>query len=143
MSNAMEYVAYPAMILRSIMPSKGPTSGQMVVTLKGENFGGAMSCRVVSLQASTAPAKVLTSTEALCVTPAQAGGMAEIEISRNALDFSASKVDYLYEAPASIISLVPSTPTQLRSSPTKELRDGDVATLNWTAGDDVRMLLVT
>ena len=56
MSNAMEYMAYPAMILRSIMPSKGPTSGQTVVTLHGENFGGAMSCRVVSLQASTAPA---------------------------------------------------------------------------------------
>lgn len=39
-------------------------------------------------------------------------------------------------------SPAPSTVIQLRSSPTKELRAGVPATLNWTTGDDVRMLLV-
>ena len=92
----------------AVGPTRGPLGGRQALTVRGAGFAdtGAARCRLGTAQA---PARVLSSSELVCLTPpAAAEGQVSVDVSLNGVDFTDAALGYWYAAPPVITALQPS-----------------------------------
>lgn len=83
------------MSVDSVHPDGGPTSGGTIVTVAGTNFlDGFTTCKFGTV--SGAAATYIASTRLLCLAPAHGEGTISVEVSNNAVDFTAFAVEFGY-----------------------------------------------
>src|SRR5262249_39490325 len=104
----LQFVYQDSIIVTSVVPTSGQENGGGVVTVNGANFvnSGLLSCRFGGL--NIVLARYRSSFRAECSIPSGISGNSTIEISNNAVDFSASGVKFLFEPELRITSVVPS-----------------------------------
>ncbi|MBL4846000.1 MAG: IPT/TIG domain-containing protein [Planctomycetes bacterium] len=70
----------PALVLDSVTPNQGPTSGSVAVTIKGRNFVGNLIDVKFDGVSTISSITILSATEAIVTTPAGSPGPANIEL---------------------------------------------------------------
>jgi hypothetical protein len=105
-SSTFLYLVTP--VIRKIFPSAGATSGHTLVTLTGdfEHGNWTWTCRfgymhVIAFQ--------ISATALTCITPAMEEGLIAVEISNNRQDYTNSNLQYLYQRPLQVLSIIPTS----------------------------------
>ena len=111
--NGQQYTAptsFPFFAVHSLSPNTGPTAGGTLVRVNGTAFdpGGAYRCRFGD--AGVMEASLLDESTLLCHSPLTSEhGPRALDVSLNALDFTASNVSYGYYAHPPMASVLPSS----------------------------------
>jgi hypothetical protein len=95
-ASGKSFLFHKLVSVTSISVSSSLSSGNLPVFILGSQFSNTanISCRFGSLQTS---AKFLTSDSILCFTPPHPPGIVNLEISLNSIDYSNSKLQFLYK----------------------------------------------
>jgi len=104
-TSGQPYFFHKLVSVLNISVSSSPSSGNVPVFILGSQFShtAGISCRFGS---ETIAAKFLTSDSILCFTPPHPQGIVNLEISLNSIDFSNSKLNFLYaDCPSSYYCL--------------------------------------
>ena len=106
-ANGVEYLYSESPVIKTLLPSSGPTTGQSIVTLVGDHFRHStdLRCKFGSVLAF---GKWLTPSLITCRTPYGMTGIVTVEVSNNAVDFSFSDSQYLYYEQLEIKRISPS-----------------------------------
>jgi len=93
-------------VLTSVSPSVGPSSGGTTLRLVGSGFVFSPNLRV-RFGLHSVPATYVSATEISCVTQASDGGDVSLSVSNNGVDYSSTTVQYTYRAVARVTSIAP------------------------------------
>ena len=106
-TNGVQFLFSEPPVVKTLLPSSGPTTGQSIVTLVGDHFVDStdLRCKFGSVLAF---GKWLTPSLITCRTPYGMTGVVTVEVSNNALDFSFSDSQYVYYEQLEIKHLTPS-----------------------------------
>jgi len=106
-ANGVQFVYSERPMIRTLIPSSGPTNGQTIVTMVGDHFGNStdLRCKFGSVLAF---GKWVTPSLITCRTPYSRPGVVTVEISGNAVDFSFSDSQYLFYEQLEIKKILPS-----------------------------------
>ena len=90
-----------------IFPIGGSTAGGTIVTVSGDAFTSAATCRFNLALATSAT--VQSSSTMLCESPAHAAGLAAVEVTNNGQQFTGLDVQYQYYEPLQVTNVLPTT----------------------------------
>jgi len=85
---------FNAETVQSVYPISGPTTGGSRVTVTGQEFITGIVCKFGTLPSVTPLS--LSSTQAVCLSPAHAAGLVYVEVSSNDQTFTDDRVEYVY-----------------------------------------------
>ena len=108
-SNTLPFTLYTKPVINSITPIKGPTRGQTLVTLRGDNlFSSSTSyCRFGSAWVASI---YINDTTVQCVTPPHFAGKTTVALTLNGVDFTVGPKDtasFIFRAGPSISRITP------------------------------------
>jgi hypothetical protein len=90
-------MATAPIVVTSVVPTSGPSSGTTLVVVRGTGFLNSdqlyCSFGTQTLQVAT----WTSTTELRCRAPAEVAGTVSVEVTNNNQDYSSSAVEYLYQ----------------------------------------------
>ena len=112
LEGGLTFEYFEAPTVESITPSRGPSLGGVIVSVRGANLKSeGLMCRFGATAVSGAGARLVTSTVVACVAPTNAGreGKVNVEVSVNeGIDFSSNGKEFVYGAMSVVEGVKPS-----------------------------------
>jgi hypothetical protein len=106
------YFSFEApVLLRRASVTRGPETGQNLITIFGENFKNSpsLACRFDDATTKThMPAKFVTNSQIRCSAPSHAPAVVKIFVTVNGADYSTQHIDYQYDSLLRLYSVQPS-----------------------------------
>jgi hypothetical protein len=90
-----------------ITPTRGAVTGGSIITVVGSSFEGTVWCRL-GQGAATEAIRVVSSSLAVCLTPAHEVGDVTLEVSGNGADFLTTDMIFAYEKAVRVRQVLPS-----------------------------------
>jgi len=115
-SNAVKYMYHTRVAIVQLLPTRGPTAGEGLVTVVGTGFRQqGLLLRMGASMVRRSGVMWVSSTQVMLTAPARngTGNVAVVEASVNdGADFTSNGKEYLYEAGATVGALLPSRGSQ-------------------------------
>jgi len=94
------------MVVTRVSPRSGPLEGGNVITVHGDSFLGAVSCKIGTIGPHTARDQSSTSLE--CITPSHDASTVMVEVGIHTAGYTHDEVQYTYEAALIVEAVIPS-----------------------------------
>ena len=107
-NDGVEFTFLPSVVVDSVHPKSGPTSGNTVVTLEGSGFAQGLACSFGD-HSTPVLARVLSSTTATCNSPAHAAGVVSVAVTYEGAPTVGSAQQFTFHDAVIITGVSPSS----------------------------------